>query len=603
MSMLKKFKFFLTRLLLQKVPIALITFAIIFSSLFFFTNKGWAPCGTFIGDYVWNDVNHNGVQDEGENGIEGVKLVLKSASGVVLESTYTDANGHYEFTNHCPDDYVVEVDENTLPDGYVPSPCSDNPDSGTVGNDKDSNCSPQILTLGYNEHNETIDFGYYETPQCTGTIGDVVWQDVNRDGVQSSGDSGISGVVVKLLDAQGNVLATDTTDADGHYEFTGLCAGDYEVVVDENSASLNGLDPVDPCSSDSDPSGSGNDSDSNCSPQSVTLSSDDSQNPTIDFGYTSPCSGSIGDFVWSDVDGDGSQSSGDEGIAGVTLRLLDSTGNVLATTVTDSNGHYEFVGLCAGDYEVVVDETSNALNGFEPVMPCSSDSDPSGSGNDLDSNCSPQLVTLGSDNSHNLSIDFGYVAECGPCDGKVTQLTLRYMGDCNAYIEVVQKKCGIVFSDMVAPGEEFTFSGTDKKGTLGTEIRIYVNGHLNTKIHTSCSQPIGIGMVFGDFVIVDGYSRNGGRLCPVSAGGSGSCDSDSDSDSGHCGGCGLGSCSDSDSDSDDGHWGDSDSDSDSGHCGGCDSTWKNSDHVSPHKKKKHRKFRSWHKRYSWLWIP
>jgi len=44
-------------------------------------------------------------------------------------------------------------------------------------------------------------------------------------------------------------------------------------------------------------------------------------------------------------------------------------------------------------------------------------------------------------------------------------------------------------------------------------MSVYVDGELNIKIHTSCSQPIEIGMVFGDFEIVDGYSRNGGQIC------------------------------------------------------------------------------------------
>ncbi len=44
----------------------------------------------------------------------------------------------------------------------------------------------------------------------------------------------------------------------------------------------------------------------------------------------------------------------------------------------------------------------------------------------------------------------------------------------------------------VQPGEAFTFNGTDS-GTLGTEITLFVNGSLNTTVHTSCSKPIGPG--------------------------------------------------------------------------------------------------------------
>ncbi len=107
------------------------------------------------------------------------------------------------------------------------------------------------------------------------------------------------------------------------------------------------------------------------------------------------------------------------------------------------------------------------------------------------------------------------------CDGKVTALTLQYTGSNSALIRVKQKKkgsCGItVFSDTVAPGDTFTFTGADDNGTLGTEIRIYVGCRLNTKIHTSCSQPIGPGLVSGNFVVISGTSRIGGALCPVTA--------------------------------------------------------------------------------------
>ena len=104
---------------------------------------------------------------------------------------------------------------------------------------------------------------------------------------------------------------------------------------------------------------------------------------------------------------------------------------------------------------------------------------------------------------------------CNECMGKVTQLTLRYDGDAESQIIVKQKKPNeIVFDDYVEPGEEFTFNGVDKKGTLSTEIKIYVNNVLNTKIHTSCSEPIGPGMVFGTFTVIEGYSREGGLLCP-----------------------------------------------------------------------------------------
>jgi hypothetical protein len=105
---------------------------------------------------------------------------------------------------------------------------------------------------------------------------------------------------------------------------------------------------------------------------------------------------------------------------------------------------------------------------------------------------------------------------CGGCRGGVTSLTLRYNGStANAHIQVFQKKDRIVFDGTVQPGETFTFSGTEPDGKLGSEITIEVNGQVNTKLHTSCSKPIGPGLVSGDFEVVAGRSKDGGPLCPM----------------------------------------------------------------------------------------
>lgn len=110
--------------------------------------------------------------------------------------------------------------------------------------------------------------------------------------------------------------------------------------------------------------------------------------------------------------------------------------------------------------------------------------------------------------------------ECSECDGRITELTLAYNGAAEATVEVYSKgkrhSTGkLLFSGQVLPGGSFNFVGQDRKGTVGTEIKIFVDGVLNTKIHTSCSQPIYIGMVSGDFEILDGYSKNGGQLCQL----------------------------------------------------------------------------------------
>ena len=62
-----------------------------------------------------------------------------------------------------------------------------------------------------------------------GSIGDVVWDDLNRNGIQDAGESGISRIEVNLYDCLGNKLASTFTCANGSYSFSGLHPGDYRI--------------------------------------------------------------------------------------------------------------------------------------------------------------------------------------------------------------------------------------------------------------------------------------------------------------------------------------------------------------------------------------
>ncbi len=362
-----------------------------------------SECTGEIGDFVWNDLNRNGIQDAGEPGIAGVEVILRDATGATLATDTTDANGFYQFTGLCAGDYTVDVDETTLPAGLDPTLPNQGGDD-TVDSDGPVNGDPVPVTLpNDNAKDDTIDFGYIA--ECTGEIGDFVWNDLNRNGIQDAGELGIAGVVVTLRDATGATLATDTTDANGFYQFTGLCAGDYTVDVDETTLPA-GLDPTLPNQGGDDTVDS--DGPVNGDPVPVTLPNDNAKDDTIDFGYIAPCTGEIGDFVWNDLNRNGIQDAGEPGIAGVVVILRDATGATLAMDTTDANGFYQFTGLCAGDYTVDVDENTVPA-GLNPTLP-------NQGGDTVDSdgplNGDPVPVTLPNDNAKDDTIDFGYIAPC-----------------------------------------------------------------------------------------------------------------------------------------------------------------------------------------------
>ncbi|WP_341226882.1 SdrD B-like domain-containing protein [uncultured Arcticibacterium sp.] len=62
-----------------------------------------------------------------------------------------------------------------------------------------------------------------------GSIGDYVWQDENKNGVQDFGESPIANIQVVLLDDIGTVLDSAYTNGDGLYLFDSLLTGDYQI--------------------------------------------------------------------------------------------------------------------------------------------------------------------------------------------------------------------------------------------------------------------------------------------------------------------------------------------------------------------------------------
>ena len=77
--------------------------------------------------------------------------------------------------------------------------------------------------------------------QCTGGIGDFVWNDLNDNGIQDAGELGFPGFAVALTGGPDNIAASVNSDANGKYLFGALCAGTYHVQVSPNGyTSTNG---------------------------------------------------------------------------------------------------------------------------------------------------------------------------------------------------------------------------------------------------------------------------------------------------------------------------------------------------------------------------
>ncbi len=460
-----------------------------------------APLG-IVGDRVWLDVNGNGA-DDGEPGIPNVSVMLFDATtDTALAATGTDGNGFYSFNNLAPGSYYTSVVGSTLPAGLSLSGGSD-PSAGVT-----------IPATGGAFLD--LDFGYGTAGKAA--IGDFVWFDSDGSMTQGPGEPGISGVVVNLINSGATVVATAST-VGGYYLFAGLEPGTYTVDVADSNF---------------DPGGAleGYAMSGGIDPAVVALGAAEI-NLDVDFGYRTTPLFAIFDRVWRDANRNMSQDGAESGIADVTVALIGPDNYVIAQTTTDANGDFSFLDLPDGEYRLVVTDVSGELTDLLPTTAAAVSGQPvslaGADVSDINFGYAATGQLQGQDNttggnsitrsvsSDDDTFDFGYFApqqRCGKCEGKVTELTLKYLGHVNnSHVVVKQKKDGaVVFDGVVQPGQTFSFIGS-YKGTLGTEISVYVNGHLNTKIHTSCSQPIGPGLVFGNFEVIAGESLRGGPLC------------------------------------------------------------------------------------------
>jgi len=304
-----------------------------------------------IGNYVWHDQDGDGIQDTGEPGLQGVTVKLYDSSDVLQDTTTTDINGVYTFTHLFPGDYYIMF---VKPTGYEFT-AKDQGSNDAVDSDADQSTGK---TLSEGENDTSWDAGLYQPA----TLGNYVWEDINGDGIQDTGESGIPSVTVNLHGAGPNgsfgdgddVSDTTTTNTNGVYQFTNLAPGKYYLeFVTPSGYAITLKDQGSDDAADSD-------ADQTTGKTATTVLVSGETDLTWDAGMYQPAT--IGDFVWQDSDGDQAQDPGEGGISNVTLSLYESGGSLLATTTTDSNGIYTFTNLAPGTYTVTVTTPSGYVH-------------------------------------------------------------------------------------------------------------------------------------------------------------------------------------------------------------------------------------------------
>ncbi len=164
-----------------------------------------------------------------------------------------------------------------------------------------------------------------------GSISGFKVNDTNSNGVWDSGETGIGGWNIMLLDDKDIQIDSTSTDDSGFYEFMNLTPGNYNVAEEMRV----GFTPTTAVF------------------RVVTVENTDITDVNFlnKVEVTPPPTGSISGMKFNDSNGNGVRDEGDEGLSGWTITLTNPDGSMESTT-TNADGFYMFSNLSAGNYSI-----------------------------------------------------------------------------------------------------------------------------------------------------------------------------------------------------------------------------------------------------------
>lgn len=266
--------------------------------------------------------------DDCRSGYSGFGVEMRAIGADVDEEpavAVTDGEGRYGFTGVLPGDYEVTLH---IPQGYL---CEEAEDG--------------VITRGVSlEQGDEISFGETVITREAKISGRVMIDD-DGDGVIEEGAGALGGVKVTLLrveDGHTEQAARTTADADGHYAFDGLYAGQYSVLFE-----LDGEWTFTRYGEDSCVYGAVSQSGS-----SREFSLDPGEHREgMNAAVTLPAQLSVTVFKDTQLDGQmGAYEQGLEGASVSLIRLEDGEDAEEIAYRTDAEGSVVFAGISPGDY-------------------------------------------------------------------------------------------------------------------------------------------------------------------------------------------------------------------------------------------------------------
>ena len=391
-----------------------------------------------ISGKVYLDHNRDKTKNTGDVDVPGVTVNLLGKDGNVVGTTTTDKDGNYSFTGLNDGTYTVQVDKTgKLADKEQTEDPSGKADSRS-----------QVITFTRPDPDVTnVNFGYTGLYTVSGTV----YYDKDRSESLNNSEPGFNGITVNLLDKDGKVITTTTTDKDGKYSFTKLPAGKYTVKVVKDGDLTDLEQTEDPDATKDSTSGV------------VQVNHDNPSVENVNFGYVA--NNTIKGTVYRDDNRDKTINGDEPGLERVSVQLLDENGKVIQTLDTDADGNYAFQHLPDGKYTVKVVRSSSIKDYDQTEDPDATIDDTSA------------VYTMNREHPLQEKVNFGYVP-----DFSIAGRVYRDSDRSKSYTNGEETFSGVTVDLLDKDGKVIGTTKTDKDGDYSF-VKLPA-GTYRVKVHT-----------------------------------------------------------------------------------------------------------------------
>ena len=352
------------------------------------TNKGESFDGQNVGfiksaeiyGMCFLDANYNGLYDEGEEPIPGVKVeAWKQVNDETVATTVSGDDGTFLLTCMRGRTYRLRA---VLPETGITFTKVVANENGNRFLSRDGRreyyLNEQVIGDGERRY---LAVGAIVPASLSGTA----YLDDDLSGSLSGKEKTVSGLAVTLLDEQGNTVATDRTNVKGKYVFEDLTPGRYQLSL--NAKAGYAFTKQGPGSVILNTSAGGGVSDMIEVPMGADITG-------MDMGMILPAC--VTGTLFSDDNDNGKRDAGENGLTEAKVHLIDADGNVAFTRNVNRDAIYTFDAVMPGEYKLRFELPENAI--FAKIT------DGGNTFEDLGGYAESEMFSLGSDGKYTAKL-------------------------------------------------------------------------------------------------------------------------------------------------------------------------------------------------------